>query len=159
MITVRRADYRSETDANNIVMLLDAYARDPMGGEQPLSRYTRENLVTELAKRDGISLLAYCGVTPVGLLNGFEGFSTFACKPLVNIHDIAVLAEYRGRGIGLVLLQALEEIARQSDCCKLTLEVLPGNAVAARVYQKFGFSGYELKPAMGQALFWEKPLS
>ena len=35
---------------------------------------------------------------PVGLATTFEGFSTFAAKPLINIHDIAVLPDYRGRG-------------------------------------------------------------
>ncbi|MFT5906124.1 MAG: ribosomal protein S18 acetylase RimI-like enzyme, partial [Cryomorphaceae bacterium] len=42
--------------------------------------------------------------------------------------------------------------------CKITLEVLSKNEVAKSAYQKFGFSGYELDPEAGKALFWEKPI-
>ena len=44
-------------------------------------------------------MLAFDGDAPVGLVNCIEGFSTFACKPLVNVHDVAVLSSHRGRGI------------------------------------------------------------
>ena len=52
----------------------------------------------------------------------------------------------------------LEAMARQRGCCKLTLEVLEGNHGARRAYLDFGFEGYQLDPAMGQALFFEKKL-
>ena len=90
------------------------------------------------------------------MLTAFEGFSTFNCKPLLNIHDVAVLKEYRGKGVSRSLFNEIETIAKQSNCCKLTLEVLEGNIPAKKAYEKFGFSGYELEPAMGKALFWEK---
>jgi GNAT superfamily N-acetyltransferase len=48
---------------------------------------------------------------PVGLAICLEGFSTFSCKPLLNIHDIVVLSEYRGRGLSKKLLSKAEEIA------------------------------------------------
>ena len=35
-VTVRLADYGYEPDARAVVTLLDAYARDPMGGGEPL---------------------------------------------------------------------------------------------------------------------------
>lgn len=37
------------------------------------------------------SVLAFDADQPVGLINAIEGFSTFACKPLINIHDVIVL--------------------------------------------------------------------
>jgi len=43
-------------------------------------------------------------------------------------------------------------------CCKLTLEVLEGNTVARAAYQACGYSGYELNPEIGKALFWQKKL-
>ena len=33
----------------------------------------------------------------VGLVNCIEGFSTFACRPLVNVHDVVVRESHRGR--------------------------------------------------------------
>ncbi len=52
----------------------------------------------------------------------------------------------------------LKPLRKTRDCCKLTLEVLEGNHIAQAAYTKFGFSGYELDPEMGRALFWEKKL-
>ncbi len=39
-IEVRRVDYRAEPDRSALVALLDMYARDPMGGGDPLSADT-----------------------------------------------------------------------------------------------------------------------
>lgn len=158
-ISIRQADYHNPEHALAIVDLLDAYACDPMGGGEPLSPFVKDNLVVELAKRSfALSLIAFVDTKPVGLLNAFEGFSTFKAKPLINIHDIIVLSEYRGMQIGKKLLEAVEGIARQKNCCKITLEVLEGNKSAQQAYLKAGFAGYVLDPEMGHALFWQKNL-
>ena len=137
-------------------MLLDCYARDRMGGGSGLNAFTRNNLARELAKIPGaVSLLCYVDGQAAGLLNAFQGFSTFDCKPLINIHDIVVAEPFRGRGLARRLLENIEEIAKQRGCCKLTLEVLEGNRVAQTVYTKFGFAAYQLDPALGKALFWD----
>jgi GNAT superfamily N-acetyltransferase len=108
-ITIRQVDYSDLADAAALVDMLDAYARDPMGGGKPLSAHTRQHLAAELAKRPhAVSFLAFDDGVPAGVLNAFEGFSTFACKPLLNVHDIAVHADHRGKGIGRMLLDAVE---------------------------------------------------
>ncbi len=56
------------------------------------------------------------------------------------------------------MLSTVEQIAQDKGCCKLTLEVLEANQPAQQAYTKFGFSGYELDPRAGKALFWEKLL-
>jgi len=158
-ITIRLADYSDPQDAAVIVDLLDQYARDPMGGGKPLSDHTRAHLVAALgARADALTFLAFDGTAPAGLLNAFEGFSTFACKPLLNVHDIAVHPDHRGKGIGRDLMDAVEAEARTRGCCKLTLEVLAGNTRARGVYEAAGYHAYELDPAMGSALFLEKAL-
>jgi len=159
-VRVVRADYANPVHAAAVVMLLDAYASDPMGGGEPLSEFAKANLVPSLASRpQAFSVLAFAGDddgTPVGLVNCIEGFSTFACKPLVNVHDVAVLAGYRGQRIGERMLELVETLARERGACKLTLEVLSGNAGAMRLYQRAGFAHYQLDPAMGQAGFMQK---
>jgi ribosomal protein S18 acetylase RimI-like enzyme len=85
-----------------------------------------------------------------------QGFSTFACKPLVNIHDLAVLSGYRGQRIAERMLEMVEAIARERGACKLTLEVLSGNSSAMRLYDRVGFSQYQLDPAAGKAEFLQK---
>ena len=153
------ADYHNPEHCQDILRLLNEYACGTMGGKKPLSDFTQRNLTQALAHIPGaFSILCYVEGQAAGLANCFEGFSTFSCKPLVNIHDIMVGEAYRGRGISQQLLEAIEQVARERACCKITLEVLDGNHIAQNAYRKFGFSQYELDPAAGKALFWEKPL-
>jgi ribosomal protein S18 acetylase RimI-like enzyme len=74
--------------------------------------------------------------------------------PLVNIHDIAVSPQVRGKGIGRALLAAVEADARQLGCCKITLEVRSDNIRAMQLYRDVGFVSSE--PA--ETFFWTKPL-
>lgn len=152
-----RADYHNAVHADALVHLLDAYAQDPAGGGEALSAFAKANLVKELAARpQAFSVLAFAGEQPVGLINCIEGFSTFACRPLVNVHDVAVLPGYRGQRVGEQMLALVEHIALERGACKLTLEVLAGNASAIRLYERVGFAAYQLDPAMGQAQFFQK---
>jgi ribosomal protein S18 acetylase RimI-like enzyme len=54
------------------------------------------------------------------------------------------------------MMGEVERIARERGACKLTLEVLSGNAPAMRLYRRIGFAGYQLDPAMGSAQFLQK---
>ncbi len=142
-----------------LIRLMEIYTLDPMGGGQQLSEFARANLADELAKRKSAHvIIAFVDAVPVGLAICFEGFSTFACKPLLNIHDIVVDPIYRCKGISKKLLRKAEQIATELGCCKLTLEVLEGNNAALSAYRSFGFKNYELDPKMGRALFLEKKL-
>ncbi len=155
--SVRRVELT--TDGEAVLQLLDHYARDPMGGGEPLSETVQQNLIPQLQQRsDYLGVIALHGDNPVGLINAFEGFSTFAAKPLLNIHDVIVANEYRGNGLAQRMLEKIEQLARERGCCKLTLEVLSNNEVAQGAYRKFGFGAYELDPEAGQALFWQKPI-
>jgi ribosomal protein S18 acetylase RimI-like enzyme len=156
-IRVLRADYAHPEHAAALVTLLDAYASDPAGGGDGLTDFAKTHLVSELVARpQAYSVLAFDGDAPVGLVNCIEGFSTFACKPLVNVHDVAVLASHRGRGIAEQMLAEAERLARERGAVKMTLEVLSGNASAKRLYERIGFAGYQLDPAMGAAQFMQK---
>jgi len=158
-IQIIKANYHDEKQGTEIAELLNAYASDPMGGGKSLEKEVKENVVKELAKRPyAFSVLAYINNSPAGLINCFEAFSTFSCKPLVNIHDIYVRNEFRQHGLSQKMLDKVEEIAKEKGCCKLTLEVLSKNIVAQSSYQKFGFESYELDPETGKALFWQKLL-
>ncbi len=159
-ISVCRVDYTNPVHAAALVRLLDAYAQDPMGGGHALSEFAKVNLAAALAARpQAYSVLAFDGEQAVGLVNCIEGFSTFACQPLVNVHDVAVLTSHRGRGVAEKMLGLAEVIARARGACKLTLEVLQGNTGADRLYRRLGFANYELDPALGQAQFMQKWLA
>jgi len=140
--------------------LLDHYARDPMGGGEGLSDYAKSHLAERLRALPNFhGALAFDGESAVGLINCFTGFSTFAARPLLNIHDIVVRRERRGAGIGQALLDWAATRARELGCCKLTLEVLSNNERALASYAQAGFAPYVLDPAAGHALLMQKILT
>jgi len=159
VIEIVEADLSRRAHAEATLSLLDQYAGDPMGGGKGLSEYARTNLIQELQQRPWVKVfLAWQASEPVALAICIEGFSTFACKPLLNIHDLFVAAKYRRRGYAKQMLQGIEAIARGMGCCKLTLEVLEGNRSAQALYAQCGYAGYELDPATGKAMFWQRKL-
>ena len=158
-VEILQADYNNKQHTSDLLMLLNAYAIDPMGGGDPLSEYTQTNLINNLQKQSNIfTILAYVDNKPAGIVNCVIGFSTFNAKPLINFHDVAILEGFRRMGLTTLLFNKVEQIAKDMGCCKLTLEVLEGNSIAQSAYRKQGFSGYELDPKMGQAVFWQKKL-
>jgi len=68
------------------------------------------------------------------------------------------LPEYRGRGIGRKLLEAVEKNARQLGCCKVTLEVGQDNQLAKGLYRSVGFAEMMSAEAAGAAVFMTKKL-
>lgn len=159
MIEIIECDYTEPVHEQYILDLLNLYSSDITGGGTGISEYVMENLIDELKKRDNLhAILAFSDGNPVGLVICIDSFSTFACKPVLNIHDVIVRPECRQKGIAKKMLKKAEEIAQKSGCCKLTLEVLEGNAIARKLYRKIGFNAYELDPKMGKALFLEKKL-
>ncbi len=160
MLSIINADLSNQQHAAATLQLLNAYACDPMGGAEPLSDFCQANLIEQLQKRPTVYVvLAFVDDQPAGLSICIEGFSTFACQPLLNIHDIAVLGTYRGQGIARKMLAHIEQLARQHGCCKITLEVLEGNTPAHALYTDVGFAGYQLDPALGGAIMMQKKLA
>lgn len=156
-------DYAQPRHAAALLELLDLYARDPMGGGQPLTPQVRAGLVAAMAARPQVfSVLAFDGPGPqaraIGLMNCVEGFSTFAARPLVNVHDVVVHPAWRGRGVARALFARAQTLARARGACKLTLEVLSGNQRALALYAALGFVPYQLDPQTGQALFMHKAI-
>ena len=159
-LTATEANLALPAHAAALLQLLNEYAMDPMGGGEALSDHVRNNLVSLLQQRPTArAVLAFDGAVPAGLIICFEGFSTFACQPLLNLHDVVVSQPYRGKGVFRLMLQQVETIALDLGCCKLTMEILEGNRHAMAAYRAHGFAGYELDPTMGKAVFWQKKLS
>jgi ribosomal protein S18 acetylase RimI-like enzyme len=159
-ISVRLVDYADAQDGAELLALLDLYARDPMGGGEPLNDNVKANLLDGLQRQShAFSLIASVDGAPAGLANCLWGYSTFAAKPLVNIHDLIVDSAFRGRGVAKSLFAEIERIAASGGACKVTLEVLSDNAPAKALYASLGYGDYTLDPEKGSALFWQKRLA
>ena len=157
-LRIREANFADARDADAIVAIIDSYAADPAGGSHALTSDARERLVPSLRDHPNTHvLLAVVDDEPVGIAVCFFGLSTFRARPLLNIHDLAVLPQFRGRGIGRALLHEVEDHARRKGCCKLTLEVQENNNPARVLYRRFGFADFVVGD-LGATRFLEKPL-
>ena len=140
-LKIIEADLNNTNHQHAVATMIDDYAADPMGNGAPLTDAVRKRLIPALREQAGTRIfLAIHQQEPVGIAVCFTGFSTFAAMPLINIHDLFVSPRMRGKGLGRMLLQRVEDEAAASACCKVTLEVLEHNRTALEAYRKFGFS-------------------
>ena len=159
-IAVIEADLGNPQHQDAIVHLVDAYARDPMGGGKALPEEVRTALIPGLQRHPTtLVFLAWHSNTPVGIAICFVGFSTFLARPLINIHDLAVIPAYRGQGVGRLLLEQVAARGQALGCCKLTLEVRADNHPAQRLYEAVGFNNAASYGGAVQVWFLEKRLS
>ena len=158
-VEILEADLDRAEHQRAVLELTDAYARDPMGNGRPLSDEVRQALIPGLQKHSTtVIFLAYQGSDAIGIANCFIGFSTFAARPLINVSDLAVLPGHREKGIGRLLLEAVERKAIEIGCCKLTIEVQENNHRARHVYETVGFAQAVYVEEAGGVLFLSKPL-
>ncbi|HET7478638.1 MAG TPA: GNAT family N-acetyltransferase [Rubrobacteraceae bacterium] len=83
-------------------------------------------------------LLAYLGEEPAGFALFFHNFSTFLGRPGIYLEDLFVRPEYRGAGVGRVLLSHLARLAVERGCGRLEWWVLDWNEPAIGFYRKLG---------------------
>jgi ribosomal protein S18 acetylase RimI-like enzyme len=153
-LTFSFCDFENPEHLKALAVLTNHYMTDPMGDAQPLNKLQQLRLVDGLANHPtALVILAISNCKAVGLATCFVNFSTFKVKSYLYIHDIVVLDEYRGKGIGKALMQKLIEISEERKYCKVTLEVREDNTTAQQLYKNLGFD--ECSPNM---LFWTKPI-
>ena len=154
-----RADLTDPRHQAAVLAMTRAYAQDPMGNGRDLPEDIQRSLVAALrAHPTTLIFLALDRDEPVGIATCFIGFSTFAARPLVNIHDLHVAKDHQRKGIARRLLDAVEAEARRLGCCKLTLEVQENNRTALALYGSLGFVGRRYEPEAGAVLLREKKL-
>lgn len=62
-----------------------------------------------------------------------------------GITNVAVLPQYRGRGIGKALVAAAVQGAKERNCEFITLEVRESNTVAISLYASLGFENVGIR--------------
>lgn len=153
-ITILEADLEDAAHCAGVVECVDAYAGDVMGGQRPLSAEVRDAMIPGLRRASSrLILLARSENQIVGAAICFSGFSTFSAKPRLNVHDLTVLPDFRGRGVGRKLLEGVIARAERLGCSGVTLEVRKDNANARHLYRSLGF-GDGRHPME----FWERKL-
>ncbi len=154
MIEIIPCDFQMASHRNALIKLMNHYMEDEMGNVPPLNRENAELMVEGLKKHPSkLVFLATCENKFVGLITCFINFSTFLVKPFINVHDVVVLNDYRGKGIGNKMMEAVIEFANENNYGKITLEVREDNIRAQQLYRNLGFA--ESHPPMH---FWTKYL-
>lgn len=157
-LDVIAADLDDDVQSDAVVALIDAYARDPMGRGRGLEAEVRARLIPALKTHPAAYVfLAFADRRAVGVAVCFVGLSTFAARPIFNVHDLGVIASVRNRGVGRALLERARAEAEHLGCCKLTLEVRTDNARARHLYASLGFRQAEAIAEVPMQL-WERPL-
>jgi GNAT superfamily N-acetyltransferase len=83
-------------------------------------------------------ILALRGDEPAGFALFFHNYSTFLARPGVYLEDLFVFPQFRGQGLGRLLLARLARIALDRGCGRLEWSVLDWNADAIGFYQSLG---------------------
>jgi len=100
-----------------------------------------------LVKPDTLLLLAFDGSAAIGyglahvmaVEDSWIPDTWQTGQRIGEIESLSVLPEYRGSGLGSVLLDRLEAHLRDRGARDLILGVLPGNHDAIRLYQRRGY--------------------
>jgi GNAT superfamily N-acetyltransferase len=62
-----------------------------------------------------------------------------SCNPFMLIEDVVVLPEYRNKGIGKMLMQALEDFGRQNKCKYVILVSEAERTSSHKFYERIGY--------------------
>lgn len=145
-------DLAKQEHVDGLIYLLDAYMRDPMGSHAPMPDGLDSQIIDGLKNYPGyLGFLVKADGRFAALANCNKNFSTFKAKPLINIHDLVVHPDFRGKGVGKFLLDSLAAYGEAHGYCRLNLEVRHDNVNAQKLYRKAGFT--DCKPPMH---FWER---
>ncbi|MCT8125730.1 GNAT family N-acetyltransferase [Alishewanella sp. BS5-314] len=75
---------------------------------------------------------------PAGFALFFHNYSTFLAKPGLYLEDLFVLPQFRGQGLGKLLLTYLAKLAVDRGCGRFEWSVLDWNQPAIDFYQAQG---------------------
>jgi GNAT superfamily N-acetyltransferase len=109
-------------------------------------RLSHEVIITEDdLRRDGFgaqpkfrAMIAEWDGEPAGYAFIYTTYSTFKGSAEIFLEDLFVRAQFRGKGIGKILLAEVARIARDEKCYGVRWEVLDWNQPAIDFYQSLG---------------------
>jgi len=104
----------------------------------------------KLAVGDGLFFVAETGGKVVGsIMAGYDGHRGW-------IYSLAVLPDYRRRGLGTRLMRHAEERLKLLGCPKINLQILQGNEAVEAFYRKLGYQT-EPRISMGKKIIENIP--
>lgn len=97
--------------------------------------YSEETLLENLNKKGHCFILVFEGNNGLGFASYEHNYSN---KNVTRLHKIYLLPEAQGKGAGKLLIDSVEELAKENDSTAISLNVNKFNK-ALSFYQKIGF--------------------
>lgn len=150
-VTIRRAGTEAITELQPLYATLHAHqvcaapklAGMPARSTDEAWRRRRAQYERWLAKPGAFVLLAERGTKPVGYAavsigGAFDGWASG--ERVADVHDLVVAPEERNRGVGGMLMDALEREVAAAGVAEVRLRVVAANAEAVRFYTRRGMT-------------------
>jgi RimJ/RimL family protein N-acetyltransferase len=126
----------TESDIEGILDVFAVVAAEEryIATELPVDRMARgAGIASTISRPDALYLIARSGETIIGQLG------LYSMWPGLLGLGMAVVKDWRSKGVGEALLVHAIKWARQSPAHKIALEVFPHNVAAIALYEKHGF--------------------
>lgn len=148
-VTMRTARSSDRDAVVELIHRLNVFEADLVGDRRrdySAAEEYYDELLQRLSKRQGRIVLAQEN----GIVVGAMGFSLDQDAAYVTddvrrhgtVTDLIVHEDWRGRGIGRMLLQEAERLTKEAGLARLFIGVLVANERADATYRKFGFEPY-----------------
>lgn len=148
-VRLRNALPRDREAVIDLIHALNVFEADLTGDRKrvrPAAAAYYDELQQRLAKRQGRIVLAEAEDVVVAAM-GFSldedaAYVTDDVRRHGTVTDLVVHEEWRGRGVGRILLAEAERLTRAAGLRRLAIGVLTENGRAERMYRAFGFDPY-----------------
>jgi len=140
-LILRRANAREGLGVAALVARLVEFGPPPWRDPDRMIEIDRERVLRSLrsTQDDPAVFVATCGNRIAGFVHLHGLVDQYHIEPHGHIEDLVVAAEFEGRGVARLLLQAAERWAKERRFDWLTLSVFDQNSRARRIYEHAGF--------------------
>ncbi|MFA5886720.1 MAG: GNAT family N-acetyltransferase [Patescibacteria group bacterium] len=127
----------SQSDYRELMSLYNLFV-----GEDKYSKHDNDSFSRVLDSQSNFVFVT----EDLGKLIGFASFSIRSVirypKPIAELDEIFVRPEYRQKGVGKMLMQQIEDKAKELDCYRLFIESHYDHKAAHLFYESLGYTNY-----------------
>jgi len=134
-IQIRKATKEDATRAHQLIIDLAIFENEPEAVSNTLEQFIEDGFGDQPAYHLIVADESTAGI--VGMALYVFSYSTWKGKMLF-LDDLVVAKEFRGKGIGSLLIECLFKIAKKEAVKIIKWEVLDWNEPAIKLYKKLG---------------------
>ena len=135
-IKIKRA---SASNVEDFLPLFDAYR---VFHKRETKLYAAKEFLTKrLESEEATVFIAYDSQSnkALGFSLLYSAYSNLDMERYIVLNDLFISSEYRGLGVGQLLIRAVVDFTREQGVTKIQLFATKDNVGASRLYQRLGF--------------------